>query len=138
VSVQYPDWDRRLIGADVWLVQRLPNGREQSQLQSVRGVPNRDISFYFDSIADASTRVDFSGTFKAEPDQNGLAVRIQAARLIRFGSDQPGVTFANLSESLLQLKPDEIVEVALPPIHGEWSSLQGHRFSLRIRAKQLR
>jgi hypothetical protein len=138
VSVEYPQWDRRLIGAEVWLIQKLPNGREQSQLQSVRGVPHRDIPFYFDSIADGTSRVDFSGTLTAELDQSGVAASVVAVRVINFGSDHPGVQFANLSQSSLQLKPDEIVEVALPPIVGEWSSLSAHRFSLRIRARQLR
>jgi hypothetical protein len=43
VSADFPEFDRRLIGADIWLVERLPNGKERSQQQSIRGLPHRPI-----------------------------------------------------------------------------------------------
>ena len=54
VVADFPDFDRRLIGVDAWLVERLPNGKEQSQAQSLRGLPNRPIAFYFDGVPDGA------------------------------------------------------------------------------------
>ena len=49
--------------ADLWLVERLSNGTEaqRSQPLSVRGLPNRPCSFYFDSIVDANVTLDIYG-----------------------------------------------------------------------------
>jgi hypothetical protein len=33
VSVDFPEMDNRLFGADIWLVERLPDGTERSQLR---------------------------------------------------------------------------------------------------------
>ena len=74
VVADFPDFDRRLIGVDVWLVERLPNGKEQSQLQSLRGLPHRPIPFYFDCVLDGTKRLDIFGKLVADPEQGSIQI----------------------------------------------------------------
>jgi len=137
VSADFPDMDRRLIGADVWLVERLPNGKEQSQLQSVRGLPHRPVHFYFDSLPDGSKRVDIFGKLVAEPGQDGIEITVET---IRAGADpgQDGYQSARWFRSTVHMKPNEIVDVALPQNDENAGGLAKRIFSIRIRAKQIR
>ena len=134
VSVEFDSFDRRLIGADVWLVERLPNGKEESQLQSVRGLPHREVPFYFDSISDGTNRFDIFGRLIGELKDGGIAINVEADR----EKPDPGQHVyhsANWFRSTIHVKPGEIVEVALTPRDKE---LANRVFSLRIRAKQIR
>ena len=137
VSADFPDMDRRLIGADVWLVERLPNGKEQSQLQSLRGLPHRPIPFYFDSVPDGSKRVDIFGKLVADPGQGGIEMTLET---IRGGADpgQDGYQSARWFRSTVHLKPNEIVDVALPPSDQKTGASATRVFSIRIQAKQIR
>ena len=74
VVADFPEFDRRLIGADVWLVERLPNGKEQSQLQSLRGLPNRPIAFYFDGVPTARSASTSSASWWPIPQQGGIEI----------------------------------------------------------------
>jgi hypothetical protein len=137
VTMDFPDVDRRLIGANLWLVERLPNGKEQSQLQSLRGLPNRAIPFYFDSVADGTKRIDFFGKLVADPEQGTIDVALET---VRGGAHpgQQGYQSAQWFRSTVQLKPNEIVEVALRQ-PGDAAAAPGARvFSLRIQARQIR
>jgi hypothetical protein len=137
VALDFPDFDRRLIGANLWLVERLPNGKEQSQLQSLRGVPNRAIPFYFDSIADGTKRIDFFGKLVADPEQGTVEVALETVRGVADTSPQR-YQAARWFRSTVQIKPNEIVEVALRQ-PGDVAAAPGARvFSLRIQAKQIR
>lgn len=49
-----PDQDRRLIAVDLWLVERLPDGKERSQPLSLRGLYNEPIPFYFDTLTEST------------------------------------------------------------------------------------
>jgi hypothetical protein len=137
VSADFPDLDRHLIAADVWLVERLPNGKEQSQSQSIRGLPRRQISFYFDSIPDGTKRFDIFGTLVADPQQGGMEITVET---IRGGADpgQDGYQSARWFKSTLHMKPDEIVEVALPQPDETAGAFANRVFSIRIRAKRIR
>jgi hypothetical protein len=137
VALDHPAFDRRLIGANIWLVERLPNGKEQSQLQSLRGLPNRAIPFYFDSVADGSKRIDFFGKLVADPEQGTVEVALETVRGVADPGPQ-GYQAAHWFRSTVQIKPNEIVEVALRQ-PGDAAAPPGTRvFSLRIQAKQLR
>ena len=137
VSLDFPDFDRRLIGANVWLVERLPNGKEQSQLQSLRGVPNRPIPFYFDSVTDGTKRIDFFGKLVAHPEQGTLEVALETVRA-HADPGPAGYQAAQWFRSTVQMKPNEIVDVALKQ-PGEEAAAPGARvFSIRIQAKQIR
>ena len=68
-----------VVAADLWLVERLPNGTEaqRSQPLSVRGLPNRPFPFYFDSIVDGNVTLDFYGILisRLEIDASGSLCR---------------------------------------------------------------
>lgn len=132
----FPDFDRRLIGIDVWLVERLSNGKEESQLQSLRGLPHRPISFYFDSVSNGTKRLDIFGKLVADPQQGSMEIALET-----IGGEahpgQHGYQSARWFRSTLRMKPDEIVEVALPS--GEKTVAFANRvFSIRIRTRQIR
>ena len=136
VKLDFPDLDRRLIGMDVWLVERLSNGKEDSHLQSVRGLPHRPISFYFDGVSDGTKRLDIFGTLVADPQQGSLEIAVETVR----GEAHPGQNgyqSARWFRSKLRMKPDEIVEVALPA-DEKTGAFAKRAFSIRIRAKQIR
>ena len=136
VVADFPDFDRRLIGVDAWLVERLPNGKEQSQLQSLRGLPNRPIAFYFDGVSDAGKRFDIFGKLVADPRQGTMDMAVEAIR----GEAAPGehgYQSTKWFKSTLQLKPDETIDVALPS-DEKTGPLAKRVFSIRLRAKQLR
>jgi hypothetical protein len=137
VSVEFDSWDRYLIGADIWLVERLPNGKEDSQLQSVRGIPHREVPFYFDSIADGTKRFDFFGRLVTEFKDGGIAIDVEAIRASPDAGQQ-GYQSAEWFRSTIHVKPGEIVEVALAPRDKDTGKLANRTFSLRIRARQIR
>ena len=136
VSADFPDFDRRLIGADLWLVERLANGEERSQLQSVRGTPHRPIPFYFDSLADGARRLDFFGKLIADPQSGDIEISLET---IRATGDpgQDGYHAARWFRSTVQMKPNEIVDVALTE-EGDTAAPPKRVFSIRIRTKQIR
>jgi hypothetical protein len=134
VTAEFPELlERRLLGVDVWLVERLPNGTERSQLQSIRGTPHRPMSFFFDRISERN--LDIFGNFIGEPSQDGVEVNLEAIGA-HFDTGQPGYQAARWTRATLRLKPDETVEVPLPRdvprVYGDGN------FALRIRARQLR
>jgi hypothetical protein len=138
VSADFPDLDRRLIGADLWLVERLPNGREQTQSQSIRGPFNRVIPFYFDSVSDGTTRLDFFGKLVAEPVQGGFELSLEAIRAVPNRDQERGYQSARWFHSTLRIKPNEIVDVALPTPDDKSAPFADRAFSIRIKPKQVR
>ena len=136
VSLQFGSYDRRLVGFDVWLVERLANGKEDSQLQSVRGLPDHDIHFYFDSVLDGTARIDIFGRIVASLDAGSLTLDVEAVKA-KPDIGQNGYQAAQWYRSTTQVKPGETVEVALP-VRGTDDELKTRTFSIRIRAKQIR
>jgi hypothetical protein len=136
LSVEFNSSDRRMIGADVWLVERLANGKEDSQLQSVRAMPHEKVPFYFDSITDGTNRFDFFGRLTAELKEGGIEIDVEATRGLP-SPGQKGYQSGRFFRSTIQIKPGEIVEVALTPRFKD-EELPNRVFSLRIRAKQIR
>jgi len=136
LSVEFNSSDRRLIGADVWLVERLANGKENSQLQSVRAMPHEKVPFYFDSISDGTNRFDFFGRLIAELKEGGIEIDVEATRGLPYPG-QKGYQSGRFFRSTIQIKPGEIVDVALTPRFKD-EELPNRVFSLRIRAKQIR
>ena len=137
VFADFPEMDRRLIGADIWLVERLPNGKETSQRQSIRGLPYREMRFYFDSIADGDRRLDVFGSLIADLGQGSLQVGLEAAAA-QAHPGQSGYQSVSWYRSTLNIKPGEIVEVALTRQGDKTPTSDGRTFSIRIQAKPLR
>lgn len=144
VSVDnYPaeDFERRLIATDLWLIERLPNGGERSLPVSVRGLPQKTTSFYFDSIADGATSLDILGKVIARPDGELLELVLEVGSRwgpTTFDWRQDGEWPTAWVESRVHVRPDEVVEVALPRLGASSGPFASRLFSLRIRAKQLR
>lgn len=137
VSADFPVLDRRLIGADVWLVEHLPNGKEQSRLQSVRGLPHRPIPFYFDSVLHDRGRLDVFGKLVVDLEQGILGITLETAGAWA-DPGQTGYQSAQWFRSTVDIKPDEIVDVALKQPDDKTGGLGGRTFSIRIRARQIR
>lgn len=136
VTVEFNPLDRRLVGADVWLVERLPNGKEDSQLQSVRGILHHDIPFYFDAVSSGAERFDFFGHLSGELEDGGLEIAVEVARARPIGDKWAGYQSVRWFRSTIHVKPNETVEVALKA--QDTGELAGRVFALRIRAKQVR
>ena len=142
VSVDhYPseDDDRRLVAADLWLVERLSNGSEARRSEvSVRGLPNRPFRFYFDRIVEGKVSLDIYGILIARLESAAMAVSVETrshwdlSKPDNFMGPQLSV------ESVIKLKPEEIVEIPLPKLGDSAGPFGQRSFSIRIRARQLR
>jgi len=144
VSVDNYPWeedDRRLVVADLWLVERLSNGTEaqRSQALAVRGLPNRPFRFYFDSIVDGSASLDIYGILIARLESGGMAMSVETRCRWEDSSHSRNSSGPQRSvESVIQVKPGEIVEIRLPKLGGGVGPFAKREFSIRIRARQLR
>lgn len=138
ISADFPDLDRRLLGADLWLVERLPDGKERTQAQSVRGPFNRPIPFYFDSIVDGTQRLDFFGKLVADPIEGGFAIKLEAIRAAPNPDREWGYRSVRWFRSTLQLKPNEVVDIALPPLESKDAPFTDRTYSIRIKPRQIR
>ncbi len=142
VSVDNYPWEedeRRLVVADVWLVERLSNGSEaqRSQPLSVRGLPNRPSPFYFDSIVDAKVTLDIYGTLVSRLESGVIAVSVDTR--CRWAPGSRNVSGPQLSvKSDIKVKPAETVEIRLPMLGDEAGPFAKRAYSIRIRARQLR
>jgi len=144
VSVDSYPWEeeeRRLAGVDLWLVERLSNGTEaqRSQPLSVRGLPNRPFRFYFDSIVDRNVSLDIYGVLVARLESGAMAVSVETRSRWDDSSHPRNSSGPQRSvESVITLKPDEIVEIPLPKLGDGAGPFADRQFSIRIRARQLR
>jgi len=142
VSVDNHPWEeeeRRLVVADLWLVERPSNGKEtqRSQPLSVRGLPNRPSPFYFDSIVDANVTLDIYGTLISRLESGVIAISIETRS--RWAPGSPNISGPQRSvKSDIQVKPAETVEIRLPILGDEAGPFAKRAYSLRIRARQLR
>ena len=71
--------ERRLVVADLWLIERLSNGTETQRGEplSVRGLPNRPFRFYFDSIVDGNVTLDIYGILISRLETGALAISVE-------------------------------------------------------------
>ena len=142
VSVDNYPWEedeRRLVVADLWLVERLSNGSEaqRSQPLSVRGLPNRPFRFYFDSIVDANVTLDIYGTLISRLESDAIAISVETRSRWAPGSHN----FSGPQRSVrsdIQVKPAETVEIRLPMLGDAAGPFAKRGLSIRIRARQLR
>jgi hypothetical protein len=126
----------------MWLIERLSNGTERSQTLSLRALPNRSIPFYLDSIVDGNASLDILGRVVARPHSGGLEVVLQARS--RWGEtaflerNEERNTASRWLESMIHLKPEETVEVALPKLDDGAGVFASRVFSIRVRARRVR
>ena len=141
-SVDNYPWEedeRRLVVADLWLVERLSSGTEapRSAPLSVRGLPNRPFPFYFDSIVDGRVTLDIYGILVSRLDTGALAFSVETRS--RWAPGSPNVSGPQRSvKSEIQVKPAETVEIRLPMLGDDAGPFAKRAFSIRIRARQIR
>jgi hypothetical protein len=137
VSVDFPEMDNRLFNADVWLVERLADGTERSQLQSLRGIPHQAIPFYFDRLGD----VDLFGHISIEPESTGSVFALEVVRAqvnVPPPADTRGYQAARFDRSTAHVKADEVIEVPLPQLEDQFGPYAKRSFALRIKVRQIR
>jgi hypothetical protein len=132
-----PDYDRRLIALDLWLVEKLADGTERSQPLSLRGLYHRPIPFFFDSITDAAMALDIFGEVTAAPGDRASEVKIITRSRIFDPKQPPGRPFPRGTTATIKITPDEVVSVQLPQVAGS-SAFSSRALSLRVRMRQLR
>jgi hypothetical protein len=144
VSVDhYPEEadEHRLVAADLWLVERLPNGNDaqRGETLSIRGLPNHPVRFYFDSLVDANMSLDIYGLLQARLASGTIAVTLETRCQWRGGSTPKNIIGPQRSvKSEIEVKPVEIVEVQLPPLGDDAGPFAKRAFAIRIRMRQLR
>jgi hypothetical protein len=144
VSVEPYPWEgeeRRLVVADLWLVERPSNGGEvqRSQPITMRALPNRSSAFYFDRMVDGKVPLDIYGTFTLRLETNAIAFSFDTR--CRWGNpdDSPGFMGPQRSvQAEVKVKPEEVVEIRLPVLGSDAGPYAKREFSIRIRARQLR
>jgi len=132
-----PDYDRRLVALDLWLVEKLQDGSERSQPLSLRGLYYRPIAFYFDSITQGALQLDIFGEVTVASGVRTSDVKIVTRSRIFDPSQPPGRPFPRETSATLRITPDEVVSVQLPQVANS-SAFASRALSLRIRVRQLR
>ena len=133
-----PDYDRRLIALDLWLVEKLKDGTERSQPVSLRGLYHRPIPFYFESITEGATVLDIFGEVTAAPIDRASDVKIMTRSRI-FNPNQKQTEwelFPRGTTATVRMTPNEVVSVQLPQLAN--STFATRALSLRIRLRQIR
>jgi hypothetical protein len=148
VGVNYwprPLEDRRLVGTDMWLVERLADGTERGQALSLRGSFNRATPFYFDTVTEGNAKLEFFGEFTLTVTADRLTMKLEArSRLIEDGRASTSLREGNLWRSrvvnpTVSFAPGEVVAVELPRLNeSDSGAFAGRTFSIRIRSRQIR
>ena len=144
VSVDNRLWDtseRRLVSADLWLIERTATGDERTQSLSVRGLPHRRIPFFFDAITENALSLDIHGCVVARPEPDAISVELETnSRWGPAAFDWRKDEYVPLRriDSRVRLKPGETVEVALPQLESSAGPFTARKYAIRIRVRQLR
>jgi hypothetical protein len=149
-----PNQDRRLIAVDLWLVERLPNGKERSQPFSLRGQYNQPIPFYFDTLTARTKTLDIFGDLQVSPGERTTDIKITTrSRVVDLkpmprpptypmGSPWPPPDYVGSTTAALRLVLGEVVSVSLPPVGNPYTddaaTFAARALSFRIRVRQIR
>jgi hypothetical protein len=138
--------DRRLVLSELWLLERFPNGTEQARALQVRGLVNDSTAFYFDTITDGGSALDFYGQLHATLLDGGFNVRLEVRSRVIDGN-QASINFREANSVVrgrqvttdVRVSPGEVVSVELPRL-GETDSgaFAGRQYSVRLRIRQIR
>ena len=147
-----PDQDRRLLAVDLWLVERLPDGKERSQPLSLRGLYNQAIPFHFDTLSASTKTLDVFGDLQISPGTETTAIKMTTrSRVIDLqppprppgypvGAPWPHV-YVGSTTATLQVGPSEVVSVPLPPVGrggADAEAFAARALSFRIRVRRIR
>ena len=132
-----PDYDRRLIAVDLWLVEKLIDGTERSQPLPLRGLYHRPIPFYFDSITEGGLVLDIFGEVTVASGDRTSDVKIMTRSRIFDPNQPPGRPFPRETTATIRITPKEVVSVQLPQV-ADSPAFASRALSLRIQVRQLR
>ncbi len=132
-----PDYDRRLIALDLWLVEKLVDGTERSQPLSLRGLYHRPIPFYFDSITEGAMVLDIFGEVTVASGDRTSDVKVMTRSRIFDPNQPPGRPFPRETTAMIRITPKEVVSVQLPQVTDS-PAFASRALSLRIQVRQLR
>jgi hypothetical protein len=132
-----PDYDRRLIALDLWLVEKLVDGTERSQPLSLRGLYHRPIPFYFDSITEGAMVLDIFGEVTVASGDRTSDVKVMTRSRIFDPNQPPGRPFPRETTATIRITPKEVVSVRLPQVVDS-SAFASRALSLSIQVRQLR
>jgi hypothetical protein len=149
VGVSYfpgPDRDARLLQADLWLVEKMPDGSERNQPISLRGQFHKAMPFYFDPITDGAVTLEFYGELTATSPGGPIVVKLETrSRLTQGGQSSTTMRFqgnmygARKVESTLRLNSDDVAAVELPKLsENEAGAFANRTYSIRVRTRQIR
>jgi hypothetical protein len=147
VSLQPAERDRRLLSTELWLVERRSDGTERTQQQTVRGLFDQPMTFFFDGFddADRDAAVEFQGRFVARPAPNGVALDLTTTARVVFSDTvlhvlNEGTFFRGREvESALRIAAEEIISVDLPRMaENTTGAFQDRTYTLRVRSRQIR
>lgn len=147
-----PNQDRRLIAVDLWIVERLPNGKERSQPLSLRGLYNQSIPFYFDTLTEPTKMLDVFGDLQVSPGKQTTEIKMTTrSRVVDLKPGPPPPNYPTgmpwpipnmgSTTATLQLAPGEVVSVRLPPVgrgDADAAAFAPRALSFRIRVRQIR
>lgn len=147
-----PDDDRehRLMATDLWLIEKMPDGRERVRPLSVRSLPQRSTSFFFDSVTDGGAVLDFYGDVVASPRADGVAIELTTrSRLIQAGQVNVSLRAGQINgntvfgsrqvKTELMLQNGAVASVELPRLsENDGGAFANHTFSIRVRTRQVR
>jgi hypothetical protein len=149
-----PNQDRRLVAVDFWLVERLPDGKERSQPLVLRGLYSQPIPFYFDTLTESTKTLDVFGDLQISPPGKTTEIKITTrSRVINLkpapppptypaGRRWPPMFYVGSTTATLELAPDEVVSVPLPPVGNtatdDAAAFAARALSFRIRVRQIR
>jgi hypothetical protein len=148
-----PDQDRRLLAVDLWLVERLPDGKERSQPLSLRGLYNQPIPFHFDTISAGTKTLDVYGDLQISPGAETTGIKITTRSHVidleppprpagyPATAPWPPPLYTGLTTATLQVRPGEVVAVPLPPVGrggADAEAFAARALSFRIRVRQIR
>jgi hypothetical protein len=136
----YPEaeFDTSLLAADLWLVERTAEGSERSQHLLVRGRPNRQIPFYFENVVEGAVTLEIFGGLVAHWEGEALRVSLQTRSRSTRAANPSWLPPARSVESVIDIKGEETVEIALPKLGDAAGPFANRQLSIRVRARQLR
>lgn len=148
-----PDEDRRLLAVDLWLVERLPDGKERSQPLALRGLYNQPIPFHFDTLRGSTKTLDVFGDLQISPGTDTTAIKFTTrSRVIDIeppprpsgfpaGVPWPPLYVGSTTATTVEIAPGEVVSVPFPPVGrrgADDDAFPSRALSFRIRVRQIR
>ena len=127
---------------------------ERSQPLSLRGLYNQPIPFYFDTLTEGTKTLDVFGDLQISPGETDHEIKITTRSrvidlkpspwrpgLLGYPRDAVASYYIGSTTATLQLVPNEVVSVLLPPVGrggADAAAFAARALSFRIRVRQIR